>query len=109
MSEVLALLERVEQLSEAIMAPKPKCTGHGYPSSPPNNFKTADFSHYGARRPWGEDEQRLIAAGWKPKERGGKIIWQSLDNGFYYSQEFAVYLDTEAGNARCKSGANGKG
>jgi hypothetical protein len=45
--------------------------------------------------PWGEDEQRLIAAGWKPKERGGKIIWQSPDNGFYYSQEVAIrFLDS---------------
>ncbi len=35
---------------------------------------------------------KLVAAGWKPKERGGKLIWQSPDNGFYYSQEMATHL-----------------
>ena len=32
------------------------------------------------------ETQRLLAAGWEPKERCGKIIWKQPDNGFYYSQ-----------------------
>src|SRR5215212_9282962 len=60
------------------------------------------------RRPWGEDERRLIAAGWEPKERCGKTIWKRPENGFYYSQEMAVrLLDRGVGNVGCKSGANG--
>jgi hypothetical protein len=41
---------------------------------------------------WGEEERRLVAAGWAPKERCGKIIWECSDNGFYYSQEVAMRL-----------------
>jgi hypothetical protein len=48
------------------------------------------------RRSWGEEERRLMAAGWEPKERCGRIIWQRPDNGFYYSQEVALhFLDSE--------------
>ena len=36
--------------------------------------------------------RKLQAAGWKPKERCGKIIWQSPENGFWYSQEMALQL-----------------
>lgn len=61
------------------------------------------------RGPWGDDEHRLIAAGWEPKERCGKTIWKRPDNGFYFSQEAAAhFLDSGLGNVKCKSGANGE-
>ena len=41
---------------------------------------------------WGEEERRLIAAGWKPKVRGGLIIWANPETGFYYSQKVALHL-----------------
>ena len=41
--------------------------------------------------PWGEEERRLIAAGWKPKERGGLVIWANPETGFYCSQEVALH------------------
>ena len=34
----------------------------------------------------------LKAAGWKPKRRCGKTIWESPENGFWYSQEMALEL-----------------
>jgi len=40
---------------------------------------------------WGEEERRLIAAGWEPKERGGLVIWANPETGFYCSQEVALY------------------
>ena len=43
------------------------------------------------RDPWGEHERRLMAAGWKPKERGDLVIWANPDTGFYCSQEVALY------------------
>jgi len=36
-------------------------------------------------------------AGWKPKERCGKTIWQSPQNGFWYSQEMALRLSESGG------------
>ncbi len=36
--------------------------------------------------------RNLIAAGWKPKERCGKTIWQSPENGFWYSRDMALEL-----------------
>ena len=41
--------------------------------------------------PWGEEECRLIVAGWTPKERGGLVIWAHPETGFYYSQEVALH------------------
>jgi hypothetical protein len=41
---------------------------------------------------WGEEERRLIAAGWKPKKRGGFVIWANPEASFYYSQEVALDL-----------------
>ena len=38
------------------------------------------------------ESSKLKAAGWKPKERCGKTVWQSLDNGFWYSQDMAMHL-----------------
>ena len=34
----------------------------------------------------------LIVAAWKLKECCGKIVYQSLDNGFWYSQDMAMHL-----------------
>ena len=39
----------------------------------------------------------LRAAGWMHKERCGKTIWQSQDNGFWYSQEMALRLSESGG------------
>jgi hypothetical protein len=36
--------------------------------------------------------RKLLAAGWKPKVRCGKVIWESPHNGFYYSQEMALHI-----------------
>src|SRR5918995_1447495 len=54
------------------------------------------------RGSWEEEERRLIAAGWEPKERGGLLIWANPETGFYCSQEVALYrLEArEAANIR---------
>ena len=38
------------------------------------------------------ETRRLLAAGFEPKERGGKTIWQRPDTGFWVSQEMALHL-----------------
>lgn len=38
------------------------------------------------------DGRRLKAAGFEPKMRGGKVIWQRPDTGFWFSQEIALHL-----------------
>ena len=38
-----------------------------------------------------DEERRLIAAGWSPKERGGLVIWVNPETGFYCSQEVALH------------------
>ena len=48
----------------------------------------------------GEDERRLIAAGWEPKERCGLIIWASPETGFYCSQEVALHRLEAQGGAK---------
>ena len=56
------------------------------------------------------ERRKLEVAGFKPKERCGKIIWQRPDNGFYYSQEVALHLlGSGIVSTGDKSGANGKG
>jgi hypothetical protein len=35
---------------------------------------------------------QLTETGWESKERCGKTIWQSPENGFWYSQEMALVL-----------------
>jgi hypothetical protein len=47
----------------------------------------------------------LIAAGWYPKERCAKIMWQHPESGFYYSEEVARCAPEE--NLRSSSGRNG--
>lgn len=48
---------------------------------------------------WGNEERGLIAADWKPKQRGGLIIWANPETGFYYSQEVAGYSLKRSGEA----------
>ena len=50
---------------------------------------TADTRLIGMRTP---EEIDLVAAGWTPKKRLGKSIWQSPENEFWYSQEIAWQL-----------------
>ena len=38
------------------------------------------------------EHRRLLAAGWNPKVRLGKTIWERPDNGFYVSEEMALHL-----------------
>ena len=38
----------------------------------------------------GEDERRLLTAGWSPKERCEMTLWENPDTGFYCSQEVAL-------------------
>ncbi len=62
-----------------------------------------------ARAPRDEDERRLLAAGWSPKERGGLVIWANPETGFYFSQEMAAYFPSRSNcNAECNSGAEGE-
>ena len=42
-------------------------------------------------RSWGEDESRLIAAGWGPKVRMGLVIWANPETGFYCSRDIALH------------------
>ncbi len=47
-----------------------------------------------ARALRGEDERRLLAAGWSPKERCGPLeltIWANPETGFYCSREVALH------------------
>ncbi len=41
--------------------------------------------------PRDEEERRLLAAGWKPKERMGLVMWANPETGFYSSQESALH------------------
>ena len=41
--------------------------------------------------PRDEEERRLLAAGWKPKERMGFVMWADPETGFYSSQEMALH------------------
>ena len=40
----------------------------------------------------GPEGRRVQSAGFEPKERGGKIIWERPDTGFWVSQEMALHL-----------------
>ncbi len=39
----------------------------------------------------GDDERRLLAAGWEPKERMGLVIWANPETGFYGSRDIALH------------------
>ena len=38
-----------------------------------------------------DEERRLLAAGWSPKERGGLVIWADPQTGFYSCREVALH------------------
>lgn len=40
----------------------------------------------------GPEELKLETAGWKPKRRGERTIWESPDRRGWYSQEMALHL-----------------
>jgi hypothetical protein len=46
----------------------------------------------------GPSTRQLIETGWKPKERCGKTIYQSPQNGCWYSEEIALALLSDAKN-----------
>lgn len=48
-----------------------------------------------ARAPRDEEERRLVAAGWEPKERMGLLIWANPETGFYCSREVALLRLTQ--------------
>ena len=41
---------------------------------------------------FGPEGRRLQSARFEPKERGGKVIWERPDTGFWVSQEMALHL-----------------
>ena len=43
------------------------------------------------------ERRTLEVAGFKSKERCGQTIWQSPDNGFWYSQDMAMHLQSQEG------------
>ncbi|MDP9439433.1 MAG: hypothetical protein M3P49_11935 [Actinomycetota bacterium] len=45
----------------------------------------------GPRRPPGAEAKRLLAAGWSPKERSGRVIWRK-PGGSWYGEEVALLL-----------------
>ncbi len=98
-------LERLKRLrTETAEKPEPRlvgeaselCSGEGSKGSKDPHQRT-DKNHggltvtraIGTRSP---EATRLVAAGWTSKERLGKTIWQSPQNGFWYSQEMASRL-----------------
>lgn len=38
------------------------------------------------------ERRELLAAGWQPKDKGGKTVWRNPKNGFWYPQQVAVAL-----------------
>jgi hypothetical protein len=51
--------------------------------------KLDEAGHYPPDLP---EARKLKAAGWKPKERCGKVIWARTETGFWYSEEVALHL-----------------
>ena len=77
--------ETSEKISEAV--PSEGCESLADEPTPVVDVRPTEKVH----RPWGEEERRLIAAGWKSKERGGLVIWANPETGFYCSQEVALH------------------
>lgn len=72
--------------------PGPK--GPAPPVSPVTNIRIARAGAL-AR---GDDERRLLTAGWSPKVRSGLVIWANPETGSYCSREVALHrLDQETG------------
>jgi hypothetical protein len=81
-----------EKLSEKILEalPSERCERCESPTDVPPPLVDTQTAEK-VRGSWGEEERRLIAAGWEPKERGGLVIWANPETGFYCSQEVALY------------------
>jgi hypothetical protein len=81
-----------EKLSEKILEalPSERCERCESPTDVPPPLVDTQTAEK-VRGSWGEEERRLIAAGWEPKERGGHLIWANPETGFYCSQEVALY------------------
>ncbi len=77
--------ETPEKISETL--PLAGCESPTNVPPPVVDMQTAEK----LRGPWGEEERNLIAAGWKPKERGGLVIWANPETGFYCSQKVALH------------------
>ena len=75
-----------EKILEAL--PSEECESPADVPPPLVDTQTAEK----VRGSWEEEERRLIAAGWEPKERGGLVIWANPETGFYCSQEVALYV-----------------
>lgn len=84
----------LEKILEAL--PSEGCERCESPADRPTPI--VDLQTTDKRGPWGKEERRLTAAGWKPKERCGKTIYQSPKRGFWYSQKIALHL-SESGSA----------
>lgn len=46
-----------------------------------------------------EARRRLLAAGWRPEERGAAVVWQNPKTGFWYPEDVAVALIEEGADA----------
>lgn len=77
--------ETLEKISEALRLEG--CESPADEPTPDVDIQTAKK----VRGSWREEERRLIVAGWKPKERGGFLIWANPKTGFYFSQEIALH------------------
>ena len=77
--------ETPKKTSEALRSVR--CESPADVPPPVADILTADK----VRGSWGEEERNLIGAGWKPKERGGIVIWANPETGFYCSQEVALH------------------
>jgi hypothetical protein len=80
--------ETQKQISEAL--PSQGCERCESPADVPLPVVDMQIAQK-VRGSWGEEERRLIAPDWKPKERGRLIIWANPETGFYFSQEVALH------------------
>ena len=84
--------ETLEKIAEALLLER--CESLADEPTPVVDVRTDEK----VRGSWGEEECGLIAAGWKPKERGGLVIWANPQTGFYCSQAVALHrLDAGQG------------
>jgi hypothetical protein len=78
-----------EKISETL--PLEGCERCKSPADEPTPVVDSCTAEKVRRDSWGEEESRLIATGWPPKERGGLVIWANPMTGFYCSQEMALH------------------
>ena len=94
MTGYLELMQRAEASAKEATKAK-KALEVGQPPAPVVDVNTA-------RAPRDEDDRRLLAAGWSPKERCGPLrltIWANPETGFYCSQEVALHRLNERSEA----------